>query len=388
MDGEDPAPRVDGDALPIDGGASRVQTVDLDWRTALLAAVALVAAVALFDAARAARNALTWIVLGFLFALALEPVVGRLERVVRRRWAAVLCVVVVAAMAVVALAFVVAPIAAREAGHFADDAPKLVERIGDLPIVGDRLVKAKAPQRIEQWVQDLPGQLGSEDAPLVGAFRSALSGLTAAVATVAMVLAMLLDGRRLREGVQRLVPAAHRDGADRVLDILYQTVGRYFAGSLLIAVLAGCGILIVGLLAGVPLAPVAAAWVMVTNLIPQVGGFLGGSLFVLLGATQGPTTLLICLAWFLAYQQFENNVLQPVIVGDAVDLSPPVTMVAALVGASAFGVPGALVAIPVIGTVKAIAIELGWVRPRREVRSEAAGHDEGRIRRLLHLGSR
>ena len=77
------------------------------------------------------------------------------------------------------------------------------------------------------------------------------------------------------------------------------TVGRYFAGSLLIAVLAGCGILIVGLLAGVPLAPVAAAWVMVTNLIPQVGGFLGGALFVLLGATQGPTTLLICLAWFL-----------------------------------------------------------------------------------------
>jgi predicted PurR-regulated permease PerM len=381
MDGEHPAP-------PGEGDAPRVQTVDLDWRTALLAAVALVAAVALFDAARAARNALTWIVLGFLFALALEPVVGRLERVVRRRWAAVLCVVVVAAAAVVALAFVVAPIAAREAGHFADDAPKLVERIGDLPLVGDRLVQAKAPQRIEKWVQDLPGQLGSEDAPLVGAFRSALSGLTAAVATVAMVLAMLLDGRRLREGIQRLVPAAHREGADRVLDILYQTVGRYFAGSLLIAVLAGCGILIVGLLAGVPLAPVAAAWVMVTNLIPQVGGFLGGSLFVLLGATQGPTTLLICLAWFLAYQQFENNVLQPVIVGDAVDLSPPVTMVAALVGASAFGVPGALVAIPIIGTVKAIAIELGWVRPRREVRSETAGHDEGRIRRLLHVGGR
>ena len=166
------------------------------------------------------------------------------------------------------------------------------------------------------------------------------------------------------------------------------TVGRYFAGSLLIAVLAGCGILIVGLLAGVPLAPVAAAWVMVTNLIPQVGGFLGGALFVLLGATQGPTTLLICLAWILVYQQFENHVLQPVIVGEAVDLSPPVTMIAALVGASAFGVPGALVAIPVIGTVKAIAIELGWVRARAEVKGEEAGHDEGRIRRLLGAGHR
>ena len=122
---------------------------------------------------------------------------------------------------------------------------------------------------------------------------------------------------------------------------------------------------------------------MMTNLIPQVGGFLGGSLFVLLGATQGPTTLLICLAWFLVYQQFENHILQPTIVGDAVDLSPPVTMVAALIGASAFGVPGALVAIPLLGTTKAIVVELGLVRPRGEAQGEAPGHAPGRVRRLL-----
>jgi predicted PurR-regulated permease PerM len=389
MDGDPPAPSTDSPEDLVDHVAERpVVTVDLDWRTALFAALALVAAIAIFGAARTARNALTWIVLGFLFALALEPVVAAVEGWVRRRWGAVVLVVLTATVAVCALAVLVTPIAAREAGRFADDAPKLVERMGDIPVVGHRLVDAKVPEHIERWVQELPGQLGSEDAPLVGAFRSALSGLTAAVATVAMILAVLLDGRRLRDGVRRLVPAAHRQGAERALDILYTTVGRYFAGSLLVAVLAGSGILVVGLLAGVPLAPVAAAWVMVTNLIPQVGGLLGGSLFVLLGATQGPTTLLICLAWFLGYQQFENHVLQPVIVGDAVDLSPPVTMIAALVGASAFGVPGALVAIPVIGTVKAAAIEVGWVRPRREVRSEEPERAEGRVRRLLGAGRR
>jgi predicted PurR-regulated permease PerM len=98
--------------------------------------------------------------------------------------------------------------------------------------------------------------------------------------------------------------------------------------------------------------------------------------------------LIICLVWFLAYQQFENNVLQPVIVGDAVDLSPPVTMVAALVGAAALGVPGALVAIPLLGTSKAIAVELGWVRPQSGTVRETAGHENGRLRRLLRLGRR
>ena len=356
---------------------------DLDWRTALGIALGLVAVVLVFQVARAARDALTWIVLGTLFALALEPIVSQLEKPLRRRWAAVLGVALVGLLGAMALVVIVLPIAAREAGQFAQDAPRLVERMGDIPLVGDRLVEADVPQRVEDWVQKLPGRLGSEEEPLEGLFRSAISGLAAALATGAMVVSVLLDGERLREGIRRLVPAHRRSAADRGLDILYRTVGRYFAGSLLVALLAGCGILVVGLVAGVPLAPVAAVWVMMTNLIPQVGGFLGGSLFVLLGATQGPTTLLICLAWFLVYQQFENHILQPTIVGDAVDLSPPVTMVAALIGASAFGVPGALVAIPLLGTTKAIVVELGLVRPRGEAQGEAPGHTPGRIRRLL-----
>ena len=373
---------------PPNGGRARgtaAQTVrfDLDWRTALGIALGLVAVVLVFQVARAARDALTWIVLGTLFALALEPIVSQLEKPLRRRWAAVLGVALVGLLGAMALVVIVLPIAAREAGQFAQDAPRLVERMGDIPLVGDRLVEADVPQRVEDWVQKLPGRLGSEEEPLEGLFRSAISGLAAALATGAMVVSVLLDGERLREGIRRLVPAHRRSAADRGLDILYRTVGRYFAGSLLVALLAGCGILVVGLVAGVPLAPVAAVWVMMTNLIPQVGGFLGGSLFVLLGATQGPTTLLICLAWFLVYQQFENHILQPTIVGDAVDLSPPVTMVAALIGASAFGVPGALVAIPLLGTTKAIVVELGLVRPRGEAQGEAPGHAPGRIRRLL-----
>ena len=70
--------------------------------------------------------------------------------------------------------------------------------------------------------------------------------------------------------------------------IVYATFGSYFAGSLFVAVLAGLVTLSTGLLLGVPLAPVAALWTTFTNLIPQIGGALGGSFFVLLALTQGP----------------------------------------------------------------------------------------------------
>ncbi len=353
--------------------------VDVHWWVGGAIGLAAVSLVVTAHMVSVARDALTWVSLGTLIAVALESILIRLERLLRYRWAAVLALSGLALIFGTVLLTVVFPVATREAGKFDTDVPRLVERLDDLPVIGGRLVDADVPARLERWVQGLPANLGVDDAPLQGLFRSVLDGVTALLATVLVSIAVMLDGNRLRRGVLRIISVRRRDDVVRAFDILYRTVGRYFAGSILVALSAGVAILIVGLLAGVPLAPVAAVWVTMTNLIPQIGGFLGGSLFIVLGATQGPTTLLICLGWFLAYQQFENNVLQPMIVGDAVDLSPPTTMIAALVGASAFGVPGALIAVPLLGAGKAILIELGLVSVGAS--SDGAAAKSGPLRR-------
>ena len=147
----------------------------------------------------------------------------------------------------------------------------------------------------------------------------------------------------------------HRASADRVGRVFARVVGTYFAGSLLVACIGGTWVLIVGLLVGVPLAPVAAVWYAVVSLIPQIGGFLGHLVRRrILALTQGVVPALIVLVLVVAYMNMENYVITPAIVGEAVDLSPPVTMLAALVGGAAAGVPGALAATPLIGTVKAL----------------------------------
>ena len=93
---------------------------------------------------------------------------------------------------------------------------------------------------------------------------------------------------------------------------------------------------------------------MLTNLIPQIGGFLGGSFLVTLALTQGPVAALIALVVFLVYQNLENNIIQPAVVGKAVDLTPPTTMLAALLGGAVAGVPGALIATPIVGAAKVL----------------------------------
>jgi predicted PurR-regulated permease PerM len=94
--------------------------------------------------------------------------------------------------------------------------------------------------------------------------------------------------------------------------------------------------------------------------VPQIGGAVGGIPFVLLAFTQGATTGVVCAALFILYLQIENHVMQPVLVGQAVKLSPPATMTAALIGVSAAGLVGALLAVPLVGSAKAIYLE---VRP-------------------------
>ena len=210
-----------------------------------------------------------------------------------------------------------------------------------------------------------------------------LGGALAAFVTVLVAVSLLLDGRRLTRLARRLVPEARRSRFDRVLEVIYRTVGRYFAGTLLLASLTGMALFVAGLAIGVPLTPMVAIWAAVTNMIPQVGGFLGGSMFVLLGLTRSPGTALACLVFFLIWQQLENHVLHPTIVGDAVNLSPPATLLAALVGGATAGVPGALVAVPLLGVLKSIVLEL-----RPDLDTGRRGHRRRRTRLWHRLRAR
>lgn len=156
----------------------------------------------------------------------------------------------------------------------------------------------------------------------------------------------------------QLIPEQHKERAALVGNVFRRTIGAYFAGSLLVSGMAATFVLTVGLALGVPPAPIAAIWVLVVSLIPQIGGFLSVAFFSLLGFAEGPGTGVACFLLYMTYMTIENHVLQPLIVGKAVDLSAAATMLAALIGAAVAGVPGAIIATPLVGTVKALHAEL------------------------------
>jgi putative heme transporter len=367
-------------ALRVGGdGDGPVRTiVDIDtWSFITLAAAALAAA-ALFTIVSTADDVLTGIGVGVVVGVALAPVVSAVQRRMdTTRGSAVVLVGTGLALAIAAVVLLVAPAAVRQAQDFSDELPQTVQDFYTWPIVGDRLQKADAAAKVEEWIDDAPTKVDDRTLGQLG--ERLLGGVFSSVVVLVTALGVMVDGEIAVQRCRALVPPSRREHADRLGRIVYATFGSYFAGSLFVAVLAGIMVLSVGLLLGVPLSPVAGLWTTLTNLIPQIGGFLGGGFFVLLALTQGPVQAVIALLFILAYQNLENHVISPAIVGRAVNLSPPSTMLAALVGGAAAGVPGALVATPLMGAVKAIYLDSRGQAPEPELAKVRE-----RMSRVLH----
>jgi len=342
-----------------DGGAGEARgaphtVVDVEPRSLLTLVIVGLVALGLLAVIQQTPAMLTKIVVGVVIALALDPVVGRVRNRLggSTRGIAVAIVGTGLGLAFAAVLLVLGPAAIDEASNLRSDLPATIEDAYSWPVVGDRLATSDAAGQVDEAIERLPTQLDDEE--ITRYAEDLLGGLVTTLVVLVTAVAVMLDGEANVNRVRNLFDGERRARLEAIGRVIYRTFGNYFAGSLFVAILNGLVILAVALALGIPLAPLAALWSTLTNLIPQIGGFLGGSFLILLALTEGPATAAIALVIFLVYQNLENNVIQPAVVGKAVDLSPPATMLAALIGGAVAGVPGALIATPVLGAAKVL----------------------------------
>lgn len=332
--------------------------VDLEPMTLVRIAGAFLALVVATTVVGSAPRTVTALAIAGILAIALDPVVSRISTKLNvRRGVAVGLLALVAAAAAALAAALIAPPTIKQANNLSKDVPQVVESMTSLPLIGERLDDAGVPEQARKWIEGLPDRLSGDTTPIRNAAGTAFNGATALFLVLLFTAGLLIDGPFLVDHVQDLIPFHVRSNVRRGATAARDVVGRYVAGSLTVAGIAGLFTLIAGLVLRVPLAPLLAVWVSMWDLVPQVGGAAGGVPFVLLAFTQSPLTGVICAVLFILYLQLENNVIQPLLVGRAVQLSPPATMAAALIGVSAGGVVGALLAVPLTGAVKAIYLE-------------------------------
>ncbi len=356
------------------------RTIDIDPRSVIPITLSVIILGVVIRLGHSMHRTLIAVVIGTLIALALNPIVIRVQNKMKVQRAVAIGIVVTGFVTLVLLvAVLVLPNAIHQARGLPRQVPATLDQLGDLPIVGSKIKENDIQNKIKKWVNELPDRLALNSSPLEKVAQAAVDGVWSALLTLIMALLVLIDGERLAKGLRRFVKPSQRPTADRVGRLIYNVIGRYFAGSIFVAAIAAIAILAAGLILGIPLAPLAALWILVTNMIPQIGGFLGAVPFVTLGFAKSPLTGVLCLIVFLIYQQIENHIIGPLVIGRTVSLSPPITMAAALIGVSAGGVIGALLAVPICGAIKAVYLEF-----HPEIRAPEKPHHPQWITRAFH----
>jgi predicted PurR-regulated permease PerM len=298
----------------------------------------------------------------------MSPAVEALQRRgLGRRGAAAAVVYLVVLGAIVALGALIIPTLIQQVNDFVEAVPGYVQDLtrGRGPL-GFLETKYQVVERVEKAVQGDGGGAGRLAGGATAALdvtRSVITFVAGVVTIVFMTFFMLLEGPTWRARLIALLPPDRQPRAEAMAHEISRTIGGYVTGNLLISVIAGVATTLVLLVVGVPFALALGLLVAILDLIPLAGATLGAIIVTLVALTDSVTSGLIVLAFFVVYQQLENHLLQPIVYGRTVKLSPLVILVSVLIGAEVAGVIGALGAIPVAGTIHIVLVD--WLRHRR-----------------------
>lgn len=329
--------------------------------------------------------ALQTAVIGFVLAYVLNPLVGGLGRIRIPRAPATVIVYILVVSLFVFGTYLLTQIV-TELGRFVNLLPRAINEL--TPLI------TSVSEFFASWQDRLPGFLterfgvssnnpnvaGEVEARIIAIFNQAadgitsllelvlnrgpgalLSGATGIFSTTLQVFLIVVasayflnDFPKIIANFRRFVPLRYRTVYGDFGSKLDLAVGGYLRGQLLIAVVLGLFLYIGLILIGIPLALPISFLAAVLNIVPYLGPIVGALPAVLLGlTTEAPfTSAILVVVLFIVANQLEGNLLSPFILSKSTNLHPVTVLIAILLGLGAFGLVGAIFAVPAVSLIK------------------------------------
>jgi predicted PurR-regulated permease PerM len=310
---------------------------------------------------------LLMIAVSLFLSVILNPLVGYAQRRVKRRGWAVTAVVLWAAVVFIGLAALFGYPLLNGVTQLARELPSYTRDAADGHGWVGQLIRRL---HLQQWVTDNAPKLQSVGASLARPALSIGKGAASLVGTLLTIFAIttlvLLEGPKMRAGLLSSLPPERAERWARVAREINSSMTGYVVGNLTTSLIAGIVIFADLAALGLPFPLLWALWVAIVDFLPMIGGALAGIPTVLFALAHSLTAGLITLAVFVAYQQLENHVLNPLIMSRTVKVSPLLVLMSVLLGTSlgdwAGGVFGgfvaALISIPCAAALQVIIKEI------------------------------
>ena len=230
---------------------------------------------------------------------------------------------------------------------------------------GHRLGGIKIEKRGHQLVRDIRRHdIGKYTNRLVNFLEGAAISIGKLLFSVIVVFVvsiyMLLDFPKLERRIDGRFPA--EPGSVPLVLRMEQSLTSYVKGqslvSLIIGTSAGVGLWLFGVLGWLPhgqkYALLFGAWVAITELIPYLGPWLGSIPPFLYALVVHPVSAIWVALLFLAIHQVEGHIVVPNVMGSALRLHPLLVIFGLLAGGEIYGLPGALIALPLLAAGRAM----------------------------------
>jgi predicted PurR-regulated permease PerM len=250
-----------------------------------------------------------------------------------------------------------------------EDFSKMKENFGKYKASTEKYIQKQFSIPVKKQEEMLSQQQkagGSQASGFATAIGSSISGFLVDTILVLVYIFLLLFLRgRLKQFILKLVPPEEKDKATKIIYGSTKVASKYLSGLafmiFLLWVMYGIGFSIAGVKNGVFFGILCG----ILEIIPFVGNVTGTAITVLMALAQGGGSgIIIGVLVTYAFVQFiQTYVIEPLVVGSAVQINPLFTIISLVVGELIWGVPGMVLAIPVMGVLKVVFDNIEALQP-------------------------
>jgi predicted PurR-regulated permease PerM len=293
----------------------------------------------------------------------------------RSGWSRAVCataLVVVTVIVIAVIALVLAQAIAAAVRGFSGDLPHIVDQVRHSDL-GAFINGPSSPlDTLRQHVGDITKGVGKVSGGFAHLGVSAAGGVTLVLSIVFLTLFGLIDEPRARDWIAGMLYRDKRERYLRLTDRIVRTTSRYMLGNLAISVICGTAYGVTAAILGLPYPLALALTAGILDLIPTIGATIAGIIICIVALSVSVAALIAVAIVIVVYQQIENYVLQPTIIGKAAQVSGFTVLASVLAFGALFGFIGAIIAVPIAAALQIVAEELTAARRARIAAADAA----------------
>lgn len=297
------------------------------------------------------KTVLVLIGLSLAISLGLNPAVEWLHHHGVRRGVAVLLVALGLIGLLVLAGWALVPVVSEQINRLLLQAPSYLENLRQNPQIAAFDSQFHVIDRAVSFLTS--GELlTSLFGGLLGAGQVVANTVFSLIITTVLTLYFLTTLPSIKEVIFQLAPASRRPRVRYLANEMFKRVGGYVSGLFLVVLIAmSVAFLFLNIVGLAQYALALAVTVGLFAFVPLIGTTISMVIVSIVAFSFSPTTGLITLLFFLAYQQFDAYILQPRIFSHSVQLPGVLVLLAAISGGLLLGMVGAILAVPTMAAL-------------------------------------